>query len=187
MKRLVILCVLALPALAQTGSPVRVSDDVSPSAVQKVYVVSGGNTVAVCTALSQQPTRINNVVAISAVSKANPAVVTSTGHGFDTNSRPQVTISGATGTGWTGINATWTATVIDANTFSIPIDSSAFGTLGGTVTFTTTAPRKTVAEWAVFKIAYDGSNNVVWTGWVGGNTSYTQLCTDATSTTVVQQ
>lgn len=187
MKRLVITLLSVLPIWAQTGQPVRVSDDPSASAVQKVYVVSGSSTVAICTALSQDPSRVNNVVAISAVSKANPAVVTSTGHGFDTNSRPQVRISGATGTGWTGINDTWTATVIDANTFSIPIDSTGFGTLGGTVTFTTTAPRKTVSEWSVQKIAYDGSGNAIWSGWLAGATAYRQKCSDATSTTVVQQ
>lgn len=187
MKLVSIFLFAVIPMLAQTGSPVRVSDDPSPSAVQHVYVVTGSSTTAICTALSALSSRINNVVAISAISKASSAVITSTGHGIDTNSRPSVTISGATGTGWSGVNGTFVATIIDANTFSVPVDSTGFGTLAGTVIFTTTGPRKTVAEWAVERIAYDGSGNAIWSGWLNGNTSYTNKCSDASSTTLVQQ
>jgi hypothetical protein len=181
--RLLALLFLALPLLSQQGQPVRVVDDPPPDAVQKVLIVNGSNqTTAVCSARSSVTTgqRASFQVAISAVSKANPAVVTSTGHGFNVSSLPKVTISGATGTGWTGINATWTATIIDANTFSIPIDSTGFGTLAGSVIFTTTGPRTTVPEWAVAMITYDGSGNVNWTGWLNGSTGYTNKCSDAT-------
>ena len=185
MKRLIFL--VAIPIWCQTGTPVRVSDNPSSEAVQKIYTLSGNSTVAICSALSSDGSRAGRKVSISGVSKANPAVVTSTGHGFAISSRPSVTISGATGTGWTGINGTFTATVIDANTFSIPVDSTGFATLGGTVVFSTSAPRQTISEWSVQKIAYDTNGNAIWSGWVGGTTSYNQKCSDATSTTVVQQ
>jgi len=188
--KLLILFAVAIPIFAQDGQSVNQVDDPPPSAVQKVFVVNGSNqTIAVCSARSVLTTgfRAATQVAISAVSKANPAVVTSTGHGFDTNSLPKVTISGATGTGWTGINKTFTATVIDANTFSIPIDSTGFGTLAGTVVFTTTAPRKTQSEWAVQMISYDGSGNAVWSGWLNGSTAYTSKCSDATVSGVNKQ
>ena len=69
---------------------------------------------------------------ISAATNASPVVLTSTGHGLNTGA--SVTISGATGS-WTPINGTSTITKIDANSFSIPVDSTAFGALTGTVVF----------------------------------------------------
>jgi hypothetical protein len=187
------LLLFAIPIWCQNGQPVRVQDTPPTDAVEKVYVITGTVTTAICSAMSSEGSRLGRPVAISAVSKANPAVITSTGHGFTlppttgTGQRPQVIISGATGTGWTAINATWTATIIDANTFSIPIDSTGFGTLAGTVIFVTPAPRQTIAEWAVQKFGYDGANNAIWSGWIGGTTAFNQKCTDVTSTTVVQQ
>jgi hypothetical protein len=162
---------------------------VSGPATQQVYLYSGSNVIAICEALSTVTNgqRAATSVAISAVSKAAAAVVTSTAHGFAVSSRPKVTISGATGTGWTGINAAWTATVIDADTFSIPIDSSGFGTLAGTVVFTTTAPRSTMPEWSVQRFAYDGSSNLIWTGWLNGTAAKNQQCSEGSSTTLNQQ
>lgn len=135
-------------------------------------------------------------VSISAATNANPVVFTSTGHGFPISSRPSVTISGGTGN-WTAINGVWgdpgttnaanPATVIDANTFSIPVNSTAFGALTGTITFTTTAPRLTVGEWAVKKLVTSGGGNLIWVGWLGGDSGYTSKCSDATSTTNNQQ
>ena len=187
MTKIILLLSLAVSAFAQNGQPVRIQDDPSTDAVQTVAILSGSNTVALCYALSSDYNRFARTVAISAVSKANPAVVTSVGHGFPTSARPSVTISGATGTGWTGINGTFVATVIDADTFSIPVDSTGFGTLGGTVVFGTSAPRTVVSEWAIKKFAYDGSGNFIWSGWINGITTYTQKCSNATVTTVSQQ
>lgn len=166
-----------------------------PSPYQRVLGYSGTNLIYTCLSPSFEPTgrRQTTKVAISAISKANPAVVTSTGHGFNTNGRPSVTISGATGTGWTAVNATFSVTVIDANTFSlysaagVALDSSGFGTLGGTVVFTTTAPRTTVAEWSVMKLTYDGSSNLIWVGWLNGTSAANSKCSDATSSTMQQQ
>jgi hypothetical protein len=184
------LLLFAIPVWCQNGQPVRVNDDPSSDAVTKVFILTGSNTTAICFAMSSVGNRADRQVSISAATNANPVVFTSTGHGFSISSRPAISIKGATGS-WTPVNTannkTVTATIIDANTFSIPVDSTAFGALTGTLTFGTSAPRTTVAEWAVQKIAYDGSNNPIWSGWVNGTTTYTQLCTDASSTTVVQQ
>jgi len=158
-------------------------------AMQSVYVVNGSNlTTAICWANSR-PTVSNPrtaAVAIASCTKASPAVCTSTGHGFTLLTLPEVAVSGATGTGWTGINAAWVATVVDANTFSIPIDSTGFGTLAGTVVFTTTAPRQTVAEWAVKRLLYTGTN-VTASVWLGGNQGLGQKCSNASSTTIASQ
>lgn len=165
-----------------------------------------------CTSTSFDSKRLNTQIAISAISKANPAVVTSVGHGFPISDnatstgmmeRPQVVISGATGTGWTGVNGTFTATVIDADTFSlytqagVAVDSSGFGTLAGTVVFATSAPRLSIYEWAVKKFAYDPAGSTIFAGWLTGRGSsgspatgssrYLGKCSDGTSTTLNQQ
>ena len=102
-----------------------------------------------------------------------------------------VTISGATGTGWvsgaTTVNGTFVATIIDANSFSIPVNTTGNGTLAGTVLFTTNAPRLAMNEWSVKKFVYDGSNNLIWSGWLGGTSNFNQKCSEATSTSVNQQ
>lgn len=200
MKRLLFfLLACAAGLLAQSGAPVRVTEDPPPDAVSFIYVINGSSQItAICSARSTVTSgaRASTNISISAISKANPAVVTSTAHGLDPSltmnsttatTRPLVTISGATGTGWSAVNATFTATVIDADTFSIPVNSSAFGTLGGTVTFTTTAPRVSAYEWSVQKLAYDASGNVFFKGWLGGTSAYVNRCSDASSTTLQQQ
>jgi hypothetical protein len=71
-------------------------------------------------------------VSVTAATNANPAALTSTAHGLSTGDR--VTLAGATGS-WAPVNGTWTVTVTGANTFTIPVDSTGFGALAGTVTF----------------------------------------------------
>src|ERR1035437_8821048 len=71
--------------------------------------------------------------AITAISNAVEAVVASVGHGMA--DQATVNIYGATG-GWVAINTAWTMTLIDDDSFSVPINSTGFGALSGTVTFT---------------------------------------------------
>jgi hypothetical protein len=66
---------------------------------------------------------------ITAATNANPVELTLTSHGL-TNGET-ITISGATGA-WAPINGTFTATVTGVNTFTIAVDSTAFGALTGT-------------------------------------------------------
>lgn len=165
MKKLLVcgLAAVCLFAQSQPGATdVNINEGAGRNGYQTVYAYSGGNVTYECQAISVNSSRLNIRVAISAASNANPVVFTSTGHGFHVNSnaRPKVLISGGTGN-WTAVNGEWTATVIDANTFSIPVNSTSFGALAGSVMFATTAPRMTVAEWAVKLYAYDGSNNVI--------------------------
>jgi len=68
----------------------------------------------------------------TAVSVANPAVVTSAGHGFIAGTYVPVTIAGTNCT--PSINQTWNALVIDANTFSIPVSVTAVTSGAGTWT-----------------------------------------------------
>lgn len=186
----VILAILVVVALlvAQTGTPVRMNDSPSAEAVTFVPVLSGSQVIAQCYALSTVTTGMRAItrVSISAGTNANPVVFTSTGHGFQTWMRPSVTIAGATGN-WSPVNGTFVATVIDANTFSIPVDSTTFSTLSGTLTFSTTAPRSGQPEWAVQKYLYDGSGNNIGRAWINGSTNYDSKCSDVTSTTVQLQ
>lgn len=66
--------------------------------------------------------------AITAATNANPTVLTHTAHGLTTGQ--SVTITGATGA-WAAINGTWLIERVDANSFQIDVDSTAFGALAG--------------------------------------------------------
>jgi len=88
---------------------------------------------------------------ITSATNSNPVTLTSVGNGLDpyfainfgtgTSKGPQVTISGATGS-WAAVNGTWYATVNfnTPNTFTIPIDTTSFGSLTGSLTFSATPP-----------------------------------------------
>lgn len=136
------------------------------TAYQKIFKYSGGNLVAVCMAKTDQLTP-SPPISISAASNASPVSFTTT-HGFDwqsaTTTTPTITISGGTGN-WAAVNGTWTFTPTSATTGTIPVDSTAFGALTGTLTFTTRAPRVTQPVWAITYSKYDGSNNIIWNGW----------------------
>lgn len=180
-----VLCLTAAAVLsAQEGSTVSVSAGPPPNGWQVVYVYTGGNLDYRCFAKSfvATGTRAVTSVTISAGSNANPVSLTSTAHGFDSNSRPLVIITGGTGN-WTAINGTWIATVTGANTFTIPVNSTSFGAFAGSVRFTTTAPRIGQAEWAVQKFAYDVDNNLVGQYWLNGSTGVQAKCTDGALTT----
>jgi hypothetical protein len=69
--------------------------------------------------------------------------------------------------------------VINSTTFSVPVDSTAFGAVTGTLTYVTRAPRTTSPVWSVQKFVVDGSSNLIWSGWVGGTPSFTTTCTGA--------
>lgn len=179
-----------LPIMLLTGLSVLVAQTPAlDPAVQKVYGNDGTNITYICESPSFESTgrRPAQFLTISGITKANPAVATSTGHGFDANSRPSITITGATGTGWTAINTTWVATIASANTFSIATDSTGFGTLGGTVKFNTTAPRTTFAEWSIMKYVYDGSNIIIWSGYLYGRNAYNSKCSEAATAGKQQQ
>lgn len=85
---------------------------------------------------------------VSAITKANPGVVTATAHGFNTGD----TVVFVIGSGMTQLDH-WnlTATVIDANTFSIGIDTTSF----------TTFASGTVQEYVSLNVGARGSFPVV--------------------------
>lgn len=79
--------------------------------------------------------------AITGITNASPAVVTIVGHGFQTGQT--VTIAGETGTLGTAINGARVITVISADTFSIPVDTTA----SSSFTSATAAGRTLYFEW----------------------------------------
>ena len=163
-KFLAMFAAAAALAVGQDGLPVNVSSGPPQTPYQQAFTYSGTNLVMQCTSSSvvTTPNRSITPTAITSISKASAAVVTvSGGHGINLSTLPTVTISGATGTGWTGINGTFVATPINTTTFSVPVNSSGFGTLGGTVQFTSTAPLLNQPVWFVKLFVYDGSNNLL--------------------------
>lgn len=73
----------------------------------------------------------NVTTAVTAATNAAAAVLTSTAHSFPVGTGITLTFSGFTGN-WTPLNGAKAITVIDANTFSVAINSTAFGALTGT-------------------------------------------------------
>lgn len=175
---------------AQTGAEVSISQLPPPNNGQIVQGFSGGNPIYICYSKSTWP--LGFPVAISAATNANPVVFTSTGHGFNLNSRPNVFIKGGTGS-WAAVNTAAgklaVATIIDANTFSIPVDSTAFGAVAGSLTFATTAPRLNQLQWAVKLLFYDGSGNTITPSiWLNGSSAIgSSKCSDATSVSLNAQ
>jgi hypothetical protein len=88
---------------------------------------------------------------ITAATNSNPVSLTSTGNGLDPyfnnnngagpGKGPQITITGGVGN-WAAVNGTWTATVVlgTVNTFTIPIDTTNFGPLTGSLQFSAAPP-----------------------------------------------
>lgn len=177
--KILLLLLVALSAFAQ--QEVRISPkppDTPYTTVLGGY--SGSNPTYICVANTQQPT--SAAISVASASNANPVVLTVTaGHGFfiAALNLPQVIISGGTGN-WTAINGTFTATPINSTTFSIPINSTTFGALAGTVTYTTKAPLLTSRIWSVRPLSYDGSGNLIWTGWSASTSATNQVCTTPT-------
>jgi len=150
---------------------------------------ANGNLQYKCEASSLQKL---SLVTVSAASNANPASFTATSHGFYYSStsaaKPVVFISGGTGN-WAGVNGMWIATVTGANTFTIPVDSSAFGSFTGqSLTIVTRAPKTSQGVWRIHFYSYDANGNPEWDGWPsasngsnqgqlgGGSSSYTFIC-----------
>lgn len=179
MKTLVVVCLLfTLAAFAQDAPLVNpVDGPPGGTALQHYYAYSGSYLTYSCAAASRQS--ISESIAITAASNASAASLTSTAHGLNSYATPLVTISGGTGA-WAAVNGTWTATITGANTFTIPVASTGFSTLTGTLVFTTQAPRLSRPVWAVEMFIYDGSNNLVTSGWVGGSTAFTNVCSAPT-------
>lgn len=95
------------------------------------------------------------------ISAAAAAVITYAAHGMQASSA--VTIAGGTGD-WAGINGTRIITVIDANTFSVAVNSSGYsGTFAGTVS--TFAPRTNAACWAIQRSFYVNTNYLSRSTW----------------------
>jgi len=176
MKRYLLLFATAMAAMAQPET--RISQKNPDTAYQFILGYSGDNVIYICKALSIQPTSTS--VSVASISNASPAVFTvSGGHGFYASSTPKITVSGGTGN-WTAVNGVQTATIINSTTFSIPVDSSAFGAVAGTIVYTTRAPRTTDYVWSVQSMSYSAAN-MIWSGWSNGTTSATSTCTGTPS------
>lgn len=164
MKRFVLfLCAVA--AWGQDGTPMNNTLGPPYVAYQTIAYNVTGATSYVCRAKSDRV----STVTVTAASNANPVSFTST-HNFGdwTNLgatvTPTVTISGGTGN-WTAVNGNWTATPTASTSFTIPVNSTGFGALTGTLVVTTMSPRLNVAQWSVYKIMYDSGGYFSGIGW----------------------
>jgi hypothetical protein len=101
----------------------------------EIIVGGSGDPFAIGAAIFQSmfdlPDLIGSIMGVSGASNANPGVITTNlNHGYQTGQ--EVTFSGMTGGEWPSLNGTTrAATVLTETTFSIPIDTTVFGTYTG--------------------------------------------------------
>jgi hypothetical protein len=177
---------------------VRISQSPADDAFTVITHFTAGNPDYVCKARSTQNI---SVVTVSAISNANPGIMTATGHGFYYNSSGPVAqhfaafISGLTGN-WLPLNGLHTLYASSADALTTDVDTSTFGAVTGTIVVSTRAPNTKAKVWAVQSLGFDGSSpaNPVLQAWAapltgstiaalnGGTTAYAFACTAAPTT-----
>lgn len=191
---------IACAAFAQQA--VRISPAPPDTSYSIINYYSSTNLTYICKAPGNiNPVLSSQVITTTAASNANPVSFTATAHGLGDYATygaagamptPVVIISGATGN-WTPINGVWLATVTSADAFTIPVNSTTFGALTGTLVVSTTSPRWNKAVWSIQKYVYDASNNLAGiygavnpggagsTTPVGASTAFAFTCSTRTS------
>jgi hypothetical protein len=190
MKLFAFLIIGAATLLAQEGSPIRIS----PAPVAEAYTVithyTSNNPDYICKARSTQDI---STITVSAITAANPGVMTAAAHGmfFQSGVTAQkfvVFISGLTGN-WTPLNGFHVLATASTSTLTTDVDTTTFGAVTGTIVVSTRAPKATAKVWSVYSIAYDASNNPTGQAWSvptagttitdlrGGQTSFSFACT----------
>jgi hypothetical protein len=155
-----------------TGSPVVTTDAPGPDEHTMIPYKDGLTTYYCFARQVQFPA---STITQSGISNAASAVVAATAHGLHADASPLVSFTGGTGN-WTAVNAQFKATIIDANSFSIPLNSTSLGAVTGTVVVTTQAPRLTSRGWRVLKIVVDASGETQSKMWATGG--YGNACSD---------
>lgn len=179
LRLLFLAVILSFSAFAQTtasGSPVMLSDAPPKDFYSRFYYVSSGDTYT-CIASAIQATQYTMTLT-STVGGATTSLVFSAGHGFHADASPKLTVSGGTGS-WTGLTGVHKATYVNATTLTVPVDSSGFGAVAGTIVVKSSAPRLTQPVWAVSRYRPNGSDpgSTLWgsDGWSSVCTNYTTL------------
>jgi len=148
--------------------------------VKALFYNAGGLLEYICNSPAAPASPITVTTSVSAATNANPVVFTATAHQFPLGSLPKIVVSGGTGN-WTAVNGTFQATVIDANTLSIAVDSTSLGALAGTVIFTSTYPRLDKSVWSIVKQAYNASNQLIQIGYANGSSAAANACSNRTA------
>lgn len=148
------------------GLPVNQSAGPPPRSYQILFDYSGTNLIYTGYADSDQLR--DQVISVTAASNASPVSFTAASHGIAwatvALATPTVKITGGTGN-WAAVNGVWIATPTATGTFTIPVDSTAFGVLAGTLVVTTRAPLTTKAVWAITNNVYTAGGAIVGAGW----------------------
>ena len=178
----VLSAVLAAAVIAQSPqvSPVNLSQWVPPQAV--TFLMYPGTTGYICRALGMQQS--TSTITVSAWSNASPTVATATAHGFGDYAtlstqvpNPVIYITGASGS-WAALNGAPVATVLSADTFSVPFDATSAGTAPTTIIVTTQAPRWNRPVWNVVKQVSDASGNTLASWNANGIATQLNKCSD---------
>lgn len=194
MKTLIALMISAACALAQTnGSPVSVVA-FPPSQPAQIFDYTG--TTLIYIGYASPVVNYNGIVGTEAfrwtraattltsivVSSNTGTVTTSSAHGLQIGQL--VTVSGATVD--TDLNASYyVQTVPSTTTITITTANVANATYNeSTLVMSTQAPLTTQPVWAITKLTYDGSGNLVSKGWANGTArAYTNIWANRAVTT----
>lgn len=170
--------VMTASAFAQTtssGAQVILSDG-PPRDFYTRYFYTSGNDTFTCIASSQQAVAYTFALT-STVGGVTTSLVFSAGHGIHADAKPVVTVSGGTGA-WAGVNGTHAATYTSTTALSIPIDSSGYGAVAGTLVVNAFGPRLTQPIWAVSRVrAATTPSSYIWStaGWNSICSNYATL------------
>lgn len=130
----------------------------------------GGLLVYSGKARSQQAGRDGAPASLTVASATRGATTTFTvtAHGLGSGNR--VAIASNTLSGWTGLNGnTYIITVVDANSFTIAVNSSGFNAGGFDGAMTTQDPQTSQPQWSIQKLYYDGSSRLIRSTWAYGS------------------
>jgi hypothetical protein len=159
-------------AMALAQQPVTLSEAFLPDYSKLFFSPSSTVQYACFYKTSTAPT---STITVTGVSNANPAVVTATAHGIHPDFNPEVIVTGGTGA-WVAFNGTHRVTVINANSFSIPVNTTSLGAVAGTLVFTTKVPLTSQKGWLVMRFMKDSSGNPSSHLWAAGG--YGNACDD---------
>ncbi len=129
----------------------------------------------ICKAKSIQPSI--STITVSAISNANPGVMTAASHGLyysaTATQKIVVFISGLTGN-WTPLNGTHVLVPASSSTLTTDVDTTTFGAVTGTIVVSTRAPKQTATVWPATGAALSNLS--------GGQTAYRYACAAPTAT-----
>lgn len=178
LKKFIVFIALSLSLLAQSGGTGVVTTDGPPRDWHtKVYTNTSGALYICYTKQDSQQTTLTSITPSS--TSTTTTLTFGSAHGFSLRSYPSITLSGMTGS-WAALNGVHRATVVSSTVITVPINSSGFGAVTGTLSAVTKAARLTQPIWGV-KVLFTSISSGLpeFEGWAING--FSNVCTDPTT------